>query len=54
MIVAASTAERQAQERFAHRVDLVVDHVADHLFLVGVASIPAPVGQNVVAINPAG
>jgi hypothetical protein len=45
MIVAAGATEGEAQERLAHRVDLVIDHVADHLLLVSVVSVPGTVYQ---------
>ena len=45
VVVAAGTAEREAEERLAHGVDLVVDHVADDLLLVGVAAVPDAVGE---------
>ena len=40
MIVAAGTPQRQSQERFANRVDVVIDHVTHDLLFVGVTSIP--------------
>ena len=54
VVVAAGTAERQAQERLADRVDLVVDHVADHLLLVGVAAVPGAVDEERRGDQPVG
>ena len=45
VVVAAGTAEREAEERLAHGVDLVVHHVADDLLLVGVAAVPDAVRE---------
>ncbi len=45
VVVTAGATERQAEERLAHGVDLVVHHVADDLLLVGVAAVPDAVGK---------
>ncbi len=45
VVVAAGTTEREAEERLAHGVDLVVHHVADDLLLVGVAAVPDAVRE---------
>ena len=45
VIVTSRTSKRQSEKRFADSVDVVIDHVADDLFLVGITAVPDAVRQ---------
>ena len=54
VIMAAGTPEPEPQKGFANRVDLVIDHVADHLFLVGIPPVPGPIDEERRRHEPVG